>query len=207
MRRPTITALVVVTGVLLLVDFLVVNDSLGDLASLAVDAAILVAAGAALAGGAALVVRRGADLWRRRGDPIGAALVIVGVAAMLVAGLRPGADGAADPAVAWLTAALLVPIAATLFGLLFVTTLGAARRSLDGRAGGREASLLVGAAILTLLVLLPIGGDAGAWLSDAATWALAVPIGAVFRGLLIGIAIAAALFATRTLLGIGTPDE
>jgi hypothetical protein len=206
-RRPTITALVVVTGVLLLVDFLVVNDSLGDLASLAVDAAILVAAGAALAGGAALVVRRGTDLWRRRGDPIGAALVIVGVAAMLVAGLRPGADGAADPAVAWLTAALLVPIAATLFGLLFVTTLGAARRSLDGRAGGREASLLVGAAILTLLVLLPIGGDAGAWLSDAATWALAVPIGAVFRGLLIGIAIAAALFATRTLLGIGTPDE
>ena len=53
----------------------------------------------------------------------------------------------------------------------------------------------------------PIGGDAGAWLSDAATWALAVPIGAVFRGLLIGIAIAAALFAARTLLGIGTPDE
>jgi hypothetical protein len=206
-RRPTITVLVVVTGVLLLVDFLVVNDSLGDLASLAVDAAILVAAGAALAGGAALVVRRGTDLWRRRGDPVGAALVLAGVAAMLVAGLRPGAEGASDPAVAWLTAALLVPIAATLFGLLFITTLGAARRSLDGRAGGREASLLVGAAILTLLLLLPIGGDAGAWLSGAATWALAVPIGAVFRGLLIGIAIAAALFAARTLLGIGTPDE
>lgn len=207
MRRPTITVLVVVTGVLLLVDFLVVNDSLGDLASVAVNAAILVAAGAALAGGAALVVRRGTDLWRRRGDPVGAGLVLAGVAAMLVAGLRPGAEGASDPAVAWLTGALLVPIAATLFGLLFVTTLGAARRSLDGRAGGREASLLVGAAILTLLLLLPIGGDAGAWLSDAATWALAVPIGAVFRGLLIGIAIAAALFAARTLLGIGTPDE
>jgi hypothetical protein len=206
-RRPTITVLVVVIGVLLLVDFLVVNDSLGDLASLAVDAAILVAAGAALAGGAALVVRRGTDLWRRRGDPVGAALVLAGVAAMLVAGLRPDAEGASDPAVAWLLAALLVPIAATLFGLLFVTTLGAARRSLDGPAGGREASLLVGAAILTLLLLLPIGGDAGAWLSDAATWALAVPIGAVFRGLLIGVAIAAALFAARTLLGIGTPDE
>jgi hypothetical protein len=147
------------------------------------------------------------DLWRRRGNPVGAVLVLAGVAAMLVAGLRPGATGAADPAVGWLVAALLVPIAATLFGLLFVTTLAAARRSLDGRAGGREASLLVGSAILSLLLLLPLGGEAGAWLSDAATWVLAEPIGAVFRGLLIGIAIAAALFAARTLLGIGTPDE
>ena len=48
MRRPTIAALVVVVGSLLLADYLVVNESLGDLAMLAVDAAILVAAGAAL---------------------------------------------------------------------------------------------------------------------------------------------------------------
>ena len=36
---------------------------------------------------------------------------------------------------------------------------------------------------------------------------LAVPIGAVFRGLLIGIAVLAAVFAARTLLGIGSADE
>ena len=41
----------------------------------------------------ALALRRGSDLWRRRGDPIGAALVLAGMAAVLVAGLRPGADG------------------------------------------------------------------------------------------------------------------
>ena len=207
MRRPTIAALVVVVGVLLLADYLVVNESLGDLAGLAVDAAILVAAGAALAAVIALVWRRSIDLWRRRGDPVAAALVIAGVAAMLVAGLRPGSVGVADPAVSWLIVALLVPLGATLFALLFVTTLAAARRSLDGRAGGRDASLLVGTAILTLVLLLPVGGAAGSWLSEAAAWALAVPIGAVFRGLLIGIAIAAALFAARTLLAIGATDE
>ena len=91
---------------------------------------ILVAAGAALAAVGALGSRRIADLWRRRGDPVAAVLVLLGMAAMLVAGLRPGSAGTADPAVQWLVAALLVPIGASLFGLLFVTTLAAARRSL-----------------------------------------------------------------------------
>lgn len=205
MRRPIVAALVIVVGLLLLADFLVVNDSLGEIAGLVIDGVILVAAGAALAGVASLAWRRGQDLWRRRGDPIGAVLVLVGIAAMLAAGLRPGAEGASDPAVAWLVTALLAPIAATLFGLLFVTTLVAARRSLAG--GAPDAVLLVAAAILTLVLLLPIGGEIGEWLAGAAGWTLAVPVTAVFRGLLLGIAILAAVFAGRTLLGIGATDE
>lgn len=205
MRRPVITALVVVVGVLLLADFLVVNESLGEIAGLLVDAVILVGAGAALAGAAALAWRRGSDLWRRRGDPGGAILVLAGIGAMLVAGLRPGAGGATDPAVSWLIGALLVPIAATLFGLLFVTTLEAAHRSLA--SGRRDATLLVAAALVTLVLLLPLGGWLGSWLGESAEWALAVPVGAVFRGLLLGVAILTAVFAARTLLGIGASDE
>jgi hypothetical protein len=204
-KRATIPALVVVVGVLVLADLLLVNDSLSELAGVAIDAAILVAAGAALAGVASLAVRRARDLWRRRGDPIGAALVLAGMAAILIAGLRPGAAGASDPAVGWLVAALLIPIGATRFGLLFVTTLAASRRSLASRS--REATVLVGAALVVLLMLLPIGGVVGERLSDAAGWALAVPIGAVFRGMLIGVAILAAVFAARTLLGVGATDE
>lgn len=205
MKRATIPALIVVVGVLVLADLLLVNDSLSELAGVAIDAAILVAAGAALAAVASLAVRRARDLWRRRGDPIGAALVLAGMAAMLIAGLRPGAAGATDPAVGWLVAALLIPIGATLFGLLFVTTLAASRRSLASRS--REATVLVGAALVVQLTLLPIGGVVGERLSDAAGWALAVPIGAVFRGMLIGVAILAAVFAARTLLGVGATDE
>jgi hypothetical protein len=204
-RRATIPAVVIAVGVLLLADFLVVNQALGDLAAVLVDAAILVAAGAALAGVGTLAVRRSGDLWRRRGDPIGAVLVLVGMATILVAGLRPGADGASDPAAGWLVGALIVPIAATLFGLLFVTTLGAARRSVA--SGGREAIVLVGAALVVLVLLLPLGGAAGDALGAAADWALDVPIGAVFRGILIGVAVLAALFAARTLLGIGSADD
>lgn len=207
MRRPTIAGVVVVVGVLLLADYLVVNASLEELARLAIDAAILVAAGAGLAAVASLLLRRGGDLWRRRGDPVGAVLVIVGAAAMLIAGLRPGSSGASDPAVGWLLNALVIPISATLFGLLFATTLSAARRSLDGRAGGREASLLVGVAIVSTLLLLPLSGAVGEWMDQASAWAMAVPVGAVFRGLLLGIAIVAATFAARTMLGIGAADE
>jgi hypothetical protein len=204
-RRPTLTALVVIVGVLLLADLLVVNASLGQLAGVVVDAAILVAAGAALAVVAALGARRLADLWRRRGDPVGALLVLGGMAAMLIAGLRPGAEGSADPAVSWLIAALLVPIGATLFGLLFITTLAAARRSLAGHSPG--AAVLVGIALLTLVLLLPLAGAGGEWLAGVADWALAMPIGAVFRGLLMGIGLLTATFAARTLLGIGSADD
>ena len=205
MRRPTIPALLIAVGVLVLADFLVVNDSLGDLAGVAIDAAIVVAAGAALAGVGALAARRANDVWRRRGDPIGAALVLVGMAAVLVAGLRPGAGGASDPAVGWIVSALMLPIGATLFGLLFVTTLSAARRSVD--SGGREAIVLVGAAVVLLILLVPIGGTVGDALAAVADWALEVPIGAVFRGILIGVAVLVAVFGARTLLGIGSTDE
>jgi len=204
-RRPTFTALVVVVGVLLLADLLVVNDALGQVAGVLVDAAILVAAGAALAAVAALAARRAGDLWRRRGDPVGAVLVLAGMIAMLVAGLRPGGAGSADPAVRWLLAALLIPIGATLFGLLFVTTLGAARRSLAGRSP--SAILLVASALVTLVLLVPLAGAGGDWLAGAADWTLEVPIGAVFRGLLIGVGLLTAVFAARTLLGIGSTED
>lgn len=205
MRRSTLTAIVAVVGILLLADLLVVNEALGQLAGIAIDAAIIVAAGAALAAVGALGARRANDLWRRRGDPIGALLVLIGMAAMLVAGLRPGSAGTADPAVAWLLAALMIPIGATLFGILFVTTLAAARRSLATRS--REATLLVAAALVTAILLLPLAGSTGAAMAGAAGWAMAVPIGAAFRGLLIGVAILTAVYAARVLLGMGAADE
>lgn len=205
MRRPSVSALVVITGILLLADFLIVNESLGQLASIAVDLAIIIAAGAALAAVASLGLRRGMDVWRRRGDPVGAVLVLVGIGVMLIAGLRPGSEGASDPAVRWILVALVIPIGATLFGLLFASTLMAARRSVASR--DRAATLLVTISLITLVLLLPIGGAPGTWFAAAASWSLEVPIGAVFRGLLMGIAVLSAVFAARTMLGIGPRDE
>jgi len=204
-RRFAFPALVLAVGLLVLADLLIVNQSLAGVAGVAIDAAILVAAGAALAAGASLGVRRAGDLWARRGDPVGALAVLAGLAAVLVAGLRPGASGASDPAVGWIVAALIVPIGATLFALLFTSTLAAMRRSVARR--DRESVVLVAAAVVVLVLLMPLGGKIGAWLAGSAGWVLAFPVGAVLRGMLIGVAILAAVLGARTLLGVGPSDE
>lgn len=205
MRRIGPPALLIGVGLVLLADFLVVNPSLRLLSAFIGDMVIFVAAGAALLGVGALAVRRGGDLWRRSPNAGGAIAVLVGMAAMLVAGLRPGSGGADDPATRWLVAALLVPLGASLFGLLFLSTLGALRRAVGD--GSRQALVLAAAALVALVLLLPVGGAPGEALTDGGAWALDVPIGAVFRGLLIGVGLVAAVAAARTLLGIGATDE
>ena len=205
MRRFTFPALVLAVGLLILADLLVVNASLAGVAGVVIEAVILVAAGAALAAGGSLAIRRARDLWARRGDPIGALAVLGGMAAVLVAGLRPGSGGASDPAVGWIVVALIVPIGATLFALLFTSTLAAMRRSVARR--DRESLVLVAAALVVLALLLPLGGEIGAGLAASAGWVLAFPVGSVLRGMLIGVAILAAVLGARTLLGVGPSDE
>jgi hypothetical protein len=66
---------------------------------------------------------------------------------------------------------------------------------------------MVIAATAVLVLLLPLGGAAGAWMADAAAWLLEGPIGAVLRGILIGVAAFASVVAARVLLGVGAGDE
>jgi hypothetical protein len=204
-RRIGPPALLVGIGLVLLADFLVLNPTLSALAGFLLELVVLVAAGAALAGAASLAVHHGLILWRRRGQPLAAVAVLAGIAAMLIVGLRPGSAGAADPATRWLVAALLIPLGASLFGLLFVSTLTALRRAAGER--GREPLVLAGAAFVALLLLVPLGGVGGVASAGVATWALEGPIGAVFRGLLLGIGLVSAVAAARTLLGIGPADD
>jgi hypothetical protein len=204
-RRSLPAATVVVVGLLLLLDYVVINPTLAALADLLLELLVLLAAGAALAGGVALVLRHWTEIVERRADPVGSVVLLVGFAAILIAGLYPGSSGSTDPAVRWLVAALLAPLIASLFAMLFFFLLGAARRGLALRR--RESSLMLAAAGVVVVLLLPIGGVPGDWLATAASWTLAVPIGGVFRGLLIGVAIVTAVHATRVLLAVNGADE
>lgn len=197
--------ILVLVGLLLLVNFVVINPLLAGAAREILRLVVVVAAAAALAGALALVLRHGSDLWRGRGDRAGSLVLLIGLAAMLVAGFYPGSAGAADPAVRWLVAALLAPIVAALFALLFVFTLVAMRRGMLLRS--RQVTVMLAAAAAVVVLLLPLGGPAGTWLAAAASWATAVPIGGVFRGLLIGVAIATAIHAARILLAVDGADD
>jgi hypothetical protein len=205
MRRSILTGIVLATGLVVLLDLMVVNPSLDDAAQAVNEVLVLLAAAAAVGGGATLVAFHARNLASGDGDSTGSIVLLVGMAAILVAGLRPGSSGSSDPAVLWLVAALLAPIAASVFALLFVFLLGAFRRGFALRV--RETSLMAGAAALVIVMLLPIGGQAGDWLATGAGWLRDVPLAGVFRGLLIGIGILVAVSAARSLLALDGDDD
>jgi hypothetical protein len=60
---------------------------------------------------------------------------------------------------------------------------------------------------VVIVLLLPLGGTVGDSLAALAGWASAVPIGAVFRGLLIGVAVLTAVHAARILLTVDAADD
>jgi hypothetical protein len=204
-RRSIGAGIVIVVGLVLLTDALVANPTLDAIAGLLTDYLVLLAAAAAIAGVVALFVRHGGDLLLRRGDRIGSAVLLIGLVSVLVVGLRPDSAGATDPALRWVVAALIVPIGASLGGLLFIFLLRGAGRGM--RVNPREATLLLTVAAAALVVLLPIGGGVGAALGDVSRWMLEGPVAAVFRGLLIGVAIAASVTAARFLFGVEHTDE
>jgi hypothetical protein len=70
----------------------------------------------------------------------------------------------------------------------------------------REASVMLAAASVAIVLLLPLGGTLGSWLGGAASWTLAVPVAGVFRGILIGVAILTAVHATRILLAVDSSE-
>ena len=204
-RRLAWPPIVTIVGLLLLADYLVVTPSLASVANALAETLVLLAAAAAITGAISLVVRHVGDLVRGSGNRAGSVALLLGLAVMLVAGFRPGSAGAADSATRWVVAALLVPLSASLFALLFFFTLAATRRALVLR--GRETGIMLAAAAVVLILLLPIGGSLGDALTALNGWLLAVPLGAVFRGLLLGIAILTAVAAARLLFGMDALDE
>jgi hypothetical protein len=205
MRRSILTGIVLVTGLLVLLDLMIVNPSLHGAAGAVNELLVLLAAAAAVGGGATLVAHHARTIAAGDGDSIASMVLILGMAGILVAGLRPGSGGSSDPAVLWLVAALLAPIAASVFALLFIFLLAAFRRGFVLRV--RETSLMAAAAAVVIVLLLPVGGGVGEWLAVGAGWVRDVPLGGVFRGLLIGIGILVAVSAARTLMGLDVDDE
>jgi hypothetical protein len=178
MRRSLATALLALVGLVLLADQVVANPTLGSFAGWLTQLVVLLTAAIAVGGALALVVRHVGRLGR---------------------GLVPGSDGAATPAVRWMVAALLAPLVAAVFSLLFPLLLLAAQRGLRFR--GRETAVMLMGACAVLILLLPLGGAPGAFLASLAGWVQGVPVAAVFRGLLVGVAVLGAVTAARILLG------
>lgn len=204
MRHSIPAALVVVVGLLLLLDYLVANPTLAALTGAIAEITVILFATAALLGAWALAAHHGRAVTLPGEDRVGSGLVLTGMALVLIPGLLSPA-GAADPTVQWLVAALIVPLGASLLALLAIFVIPAARRGM--RLRPRETGLLLVAAMVTLILLLPVGGNVGATFGSAAGWLLEIPIRGVFAGLLIGLGLATAVAATRIIFGLAGTDD
>src|SRR5436309_772106 len=118
MRRSLPTALLALVGMVLLVDLVVANPTLESLAGWLTQLVVLLAAAVAVGGALGLVARHVGRLGRGE-DQVGAATVLIGMGLVLLPGLAPASGGANAPAVRWIVAALLAPLVAGVFSLLF----------------------------------------------------------------------------------------
>lgn len=207
--RALAVALAIVSGLTVLLDRFVSHPLVDAAASTLVDWAVLLAALALLAGLLNLALWHSRQVARPTGSRVALsrrlaslALVVILLITLAAGLLHP--QGPASPLSSWLFQFLQAPLQATLFSLLAFYLLSASYRALrPGGPLGRWGMLVMLAATITMLAQLP--GEQSDWLLTARAWLVSGPTLAAVRGVLLGIALGAAVTGLRVVLGLSRP--
>lgn len=128
----------------------------------------------------------------------GSLLLVVALAAVAVVGLM-GNEGERTPLVEWVYDAVIAPGAGTLIALIAVFLLGAIYYQV--RVGKPGAAWVMAGLLIMLVAQTPATRALLAPESRAlAAWLFEAPVAAIFRGALLGVALASLVVGVRWLL-------
>ncbi len=201
--KRVIPALVaILSGIVVLADFLVENPVLDEAGGTLIRWAVLVAAFALIVGILNIfIVHAGRVIRRRKGWPYSVVLVLAMWAVVIFGLLDPAGPAGVIPS--WIFRYVLYPLQATLFALLAFFALSAGYRAFRRRTV--DATIMLISASLVLLGQAFTISDWGRWLPAIRDWILSVPTVAGMRGILLGVTLGVIATGLRLILGLEKP--
>jgi hypothetical protein len=197
MRTTIPLVITFVLGTLFVLEFFVPHGAVKHTVDILREWGLVLAATAFVLG-AINVVQVNIPKIRRRDRDWGYRLVLVGSAVvMIVAGFWQGKEGAVF---SYFFSHVFAPANATMFALLSFFIASAAFRAF--RARNLEASLMLGAAILVMIGVIPLGEMVWSGFPQLKTWILDYANNAGRRAIMIGAALGAIATGLRVILGL-----
>jgi hypothetical protein len=198
-KRSLPLAICLIFGIAMMVQFFIPHPVSTGFYDLTTKWVRIVAAFALVLGTGSLVMYHIDKLQRKRAGWVYSIVTLVAAAITAVIGLGWGIkSGTIFQDIIFQN--ILVPLNASMFAILAFYMASAAYRAF--RARTREAALLLVAAFIVMLGMVPIGYSIWHKLPEVAEWILSVPNMAAKRAILFGVALGGIATSLKVILGI-----
>ncbi len=199
MKRSLPLAICLIMGIAMMVQFFVPHPVSVGFYDLTTKWIRIVAAFALVLGTGSLVLYHTDKLRRRREGWYYSIVTLVAAAITTIIGLGGGVKpGSILQNIIFSN--ILVPLNASMFAILAFYMASAAYRAF--RARTKEAALLLLAAFIVMLGMVPVGNALWHKLPEVAEWVLSVPNMAAKRAILFGVALGGIATSLKVILGI-----
>ena len=199
MKRNIPLAICLIMGIVMMIQFFVPHPVSVGFYDLTTKWIRIISAFALVLGTGSLVMYHIDRLQRKRQGWFYSIVTLTAAAATTVIGLGWGINpGSVFQDIIFQS--ILVPLNASMFAILAFYMASAAYRAF--RARTREAALLLIAAFIVMLGMVPIGNTIWHKLPDIAEWILSVPNMAAKRAILFGVALGGIATSLKIILGI-----
>ncbi len=199
MKRTIPLAVCLFMGIAMMVQFFVPHPVSVGFYDLTTKWVRIVSAFALVLGAGSLIMYHLDRMQRRRPGWIYSIVTLLAMIATAVIGLGWGVKpGSILQDIIFTN--LLVPLNASMFAILAFYMASAAYRAF--RARTKEAALLLIAAFIVMLGMVPVGAAIWGRLPDLAEWILSVPNMAAKRAILFGVALGSIATSLKVILGI-----